>query len=163
VADGQQTCPTTILLHLSMSIFPARTYPRVSKKVMLLCYSQPNPNIQPSHSKLTAFFSGLHSTEQYLLQVSQCPISNQDITRLAASYAVTSPKVFRILQSRHSPSTFKKCRLYVWTNIFAFASHSPPLLQYAITTFMISGLYERWNALKPRQFLWMVAKCLAGL
>jgi hypothetical protein len=78
MADGQQTCPTTILspsLNVNLS---SKNIPSVSKKVMLHCSSQLNPNIRSSHSKLTAFFSGLHSSEQYLLQVSQCSISNQE-------------------------------------------------------------------------------------
>jgi hypothetical protein len=36
-------------------------------------------------------------------------------------------------------------------------------LSLRCTTSNAAYSYERWNTLKPRQFLWMVAKCLAGL
>jgi hypothetical protein len=85
-------------LHLSMPIFPARTYSRVSKKVMLLCDSRPNPNIQPSHSKLTACFSGPHSSEQYLLQISQCLTSNQE------HYSPSRPIFSHLPQSLQNPA-----------------------------------------------------------
>jgi hypothetical protein len=98
VADGQQTCPTTILspsLDVNLS---SRNILRVSKKVMLLCYSRLNPNIQPSHSKLTAFFSGPHSSEQYLLQVSKYPISNQE------HYSPSLPICSHLPQSLQNPT-----------------------------------------------------------
>lgn len=91
--EGNRLVQPQSYLHLSMSIFPARTYPRVSEKVVLLCYSRLNPSNQPSHSKLTAFFSGSHSSEQYLLQVSQCPISNQE------HYSPSSPICSHLPQS----------------------------------------------------------------
>jgi hypothetical protein len=164
VADWQQTCATTIQSpSLNANLSGKNILPSVEESnVALLLPTQSQHSTLSFETNRLLFLACIPQNNTCYKLVNVSP-PTKNITHLAAPYSVISPKVFRILQSRHSPSIFKKCPLYVWTNIFAFASHSPPLLQYAITTFTISGLYETWNELKPRQFLWMVAKCLAGL